>query len=182
MLLSMIFIMLILISCSLVWMILDYAWVARSPFRIAAVGLFICASGFFIQTQIHLTEAIPTWVVQKIPLLSVDLTVLEFFDKLVDVVIYAVGGGIIASALFLRAQLRFEQERRAQTKIKARANQMIAELEHDLKFLEADTHIQGIDNVQQKRDGILRSLNRHENKLEKANRILAAMGSNCDEV
>jgi len=107
MLLLMIFILLILMGCSLVWVILDYAWVARSPFRIAAVGVLICASGFFIQTQILHTETIPTWVVQKIPLLSVDHAVLEFFNKLIDVVIYAVGGGVIASALFLRAQLRF---------------------------------------------------------------------------
>lgn len=176
MLLPMIFILLLLIGCSLVWTVLGYAWVARSPFRIAFVGLFICASGFFIQTQILHTEAIPTWVVQKIPLLSVDHAVLEFFDKLVNVVIYAVGGGIVASALFLRTQLRFEQERREQTKIKEHANRVIAELERALKFLEADACIQGIDNVQQRRDAIQRRLDRHESKLEKANRILSTMG------
>lgn len=170
------FIPFLLIGCNLVWGILDFAWIARSPFRIAAVGLFTCASGFFIQTQIHHTETLPAWVLQKIPMLSVDHAVLKFFDKLVDVVIYAAGGGIVASALFLRAQLRFEQERREQTEIKEHSNQRIVQLERDLKFLEADARIQGVDNVQQRRDAILRILGRYENKLEKANRILKGMG------
>ncbi|HEF4840263.1 TPA: hypothetical protein SAO52_005052 [Burkholderia vietnamiensis] len=163
------------IGCSLVWGILGSAWIARSPFRIAAVGLFTCASGFFIQTQIHHTEALPTWVVQKIPMLSIDRAVLEFFNKLVDVVIYAAGGGIVASALFLRTQLRFEQERREQTKIKEHVGRRIKELERDLKFLEADARLQGRDNVLQRHDAILRMLARYENRLEKADRILADM-------
>ncbi|KWF02069.1 hypothetical protein WT55_29475 [Burkholderia pseudomultivorans] len=108
-------------------------------------------------------------------MLSVDRVVLEFFNKLVDVVIYAAGGGIVASALFLRAQLRFEQERREQTEIKEHVSQRIKELERDLKFLEADARIQGRDNVRQRHDAILRMLWRYENKLEKADRILAAM-------
>lgn len=162
-------------GCSLVWGILGSAWIARSPFRIAAVGLFTCASGFFIQTQIHHTEALPAWLLQRIPILSIDHAVLEFFDKLVDVVIYPAGGGVVASALFLRAQLSFKQERREQMEIKGYINQRIKELECDLKFLEADARIHGIDNVQQRRDAILRMLDRYENKLEKANRILTAM-------
>ncbi|MGK8203321.1 hypothetical protein ACRS8P_27060 [Burkholderia cenocepacia] len=162
-------------GCGLVWGILGSAWIARSAFRIAAVGLFTCASGFFIQTQIHHTEALPAWVAQKISMLSVDRVVLEFFNKLVDVVVYAADGGIVASALFLRAQLRFEQERREQTEIKEHVSQRIKELERDLKFLEADARIQGRDNVRQRHDVILRMLWRYENKLEKADRILAAM-------
>ncbi|MDN7180730.1 hypothetical protein M0D69_22565 [Caballeronia sp. SEWSISQ10-4 2] len=167
----------LLIGCNLVWGILDFAWVARSPFRIAAVGLFTCASGFFIQTQVHHTENLPAWFIQKIPIFSVDHAVLAFFDKLVDVVIYAAGGGIVASALFLRAQLRFEQERREQTEIKEHTNQWIVKLERDLKFVEADARIEGIDNAQRRRSAILRTLGRYEKKLERANRILKAMGS-----
>jgi DNA-binding MarR family transcriptional regulator len=170
------FIPFLLIGCNLVWGILDFAWVARSPFRIAAVGLFTCASGFFIQTQIHSAENLPALIAHKIPMLSIDHAVLELFNKLVDVVIYAAGGGIIASALFLRAQLRFKQEQREQTEIKEHTHRRIAELERNLKFLEADALIHGVANTEQQRSTILSILGRYEKRLKEANRILKAMG------
>ena len=176
MLFLMTFIPFLFLGCNLVWGVLDFAWVARSPFRIAAVGLFTCASGFFIQTQIHSTENLPVWVVQKIPMFSVDHAVLEFFNKIIEVVIYAAGGGVIASAMFLRAQLRFKQELREQTEIKAHTHRRIVELERDLKFLEADALIHGIANAEQRRSAILRMLGRYEKRLKEANRILKAMG------
>lgn len=170
------FVPMLFIGCSLVWGILDFPWVARSPFRIAAVGLFTCVSGFFFQTQIHHTENLPVWLTQKVPLFSVDHDVLEFFDKLVDVLIYAVGAGVVASALFLRAQLRFEQERREQTEISENARRKVVELERDLKFVEADALLHGVDNARQRRAAILRILDRYEGKLDKSSRILKAMG------
>lgn len=170
------FVPLLFAGCSLVWGVLDFPWVARSPSRIAAVGLFTCASGFFFQTQIHHTEGLPAWLTQRIPLFAVNHDMLEFFDKLVDVLIYAVGAGVVASAFFLRTQLRFEQERCEHAEICENAKRKIEELERDLKFVEADALLHGAGNAKQRRTAILRMLDRYENKFEKSNRILKAMG------
>lgn len=164
------------VGCSLVWGVLDLPWIARSPFRIAAVGLLTCASGFFLQTQIHHAESLPVWFTQRVPLFSVDHDLLEFFNKLVDVLIYAVGAGVVASALFLRAQLRFEQERRDQIEVGENSVRKISALSRDLKFVEADALVQGADNSRQRRAAILKMLDRYQNKLDQANRILKAMG------
>lgn len=110
------------------------------------------------------------------PAFAVDHAVLDFFDKLVNVVIYAAGGGIISSALFLRTQMRFAQERREQIEIREHANQRIMELERDLGSLEVDERTQEADSVQQRRSAILRVWRRHKDELKKANRILKAMG------
>ncbi|MBB6587265.1 hypothetical protein PP715_21300 [Ralstonia solanacearum] len=166
----------LLIGCHLVWLILGSARVSRSPLLIAAVGLLTCAIGFFAQTHIHHAEALPAWFLQKMPAFAVDHAVLDFFDKLVNVVIYAAGGGIISSALFLRTQMRFAQERREQIEIREHANQRIMELERDLGSLEVDERTQEADSVQQRRSAILRVWRRHKDELKKANRILKAMG------
>jgi len=170
------FVPLIFIGCSLVWGVLDFPWVARSPFRIAAVGLFTCASGFYFQTQIHNVESLPVWLTQRVPLFSVNHDVLEFFDKLVDTLVYAVGAGVVTSALFLRAQMRFEQERREQTETSENSSLKIAELERDLRFVDADALLHGVDNAEQRRAAIFRMLDRHRKEVDKANRILKGMG------
>ncbi|NMV41637.1 hypothetical protein [Ralstonia insidiosa] len=167
---------LLLFGCHLIWLILGYAWIARSPLRIAVVGLLTCALGFFVQTQIHHAEALPAWFLQKVPVFSVDHAVLEFVDKLVNVVIYATGGGIISSALFLRTQMRFAQEQREQIETREHANQMLMDLERRLSALEAEGTDQETDDLQRKRSAILRTWHRHKDELKKANRILKAMG------
>ncbi|KVE72455.1 hypothetical protein [Burkholderia vietnamiensis] len=159
----------ICIGCSLVWRILDFGCVARSPFLIAVVGMAICASGFFIQTQIHQSEGVPTWLAEKVPLFSVDHAVLDFFNKLVEVIIYAVGGGVIASALLLRAQFRFAQERNLQIENKACTEERITQLEHRLTVLPADD-----DSGQF--EAIFTLLKKQKKRLEKTTRILRVMG------
>jgi hypothetical protein len=161
--------LLICIGCSLVWRTLDIGYVARSPFLIAVVGLAICASGLFIQTQIHQSEGIPAWIAKKIPLLSVDHAVLEFFDKLVDVVIYAVGGGVIASALLLRAQFRFAQEKSAQTEIKEQTEERIVQFKRRLASSSGDAS-------DEPHEALIERLVKQKKKLEKTKRILRAMG------
>jgi hypothetical protein len=163
------FTLLICAGCSLAWGILNFGRVARSPFLIAVVGLAICASGFFIQTQIHRAESIPAWLAQKIPFFSVDHAVLKFFNKLVEVIIYAVGGGIIASGFLLRAQLRFAQERKAQIEVKEKTEERIAQFEQRLTSLSGDAS-------DEKFEVIFELLKKQRNKLEKTTHILKAMG------
>lgn len=165
-----------LIGFHLIWMILGEPWVARSPFRIAVVGLLICALGLFFQTQLHHAEGIPEWLGRKYPVFSVNHDFIDVFKKFVDVVVYAAGGGVIASALFTRTQFCFQREQREQVKIRSDVSREISELEWDLRFLEADALINRVGNVQERRDAILRILGRCEDKLERANRILKVMG------
>lgn len=170
------YILFIFIGCSLVWRTLDFAWIARSPFRIAAVGLVSCAFGFYLQLQVHRAESIPASVLLKIPLLAVDHDALIFIDRLVDVVVYAVGAGIIASAFFLRTQLRFEKEKRNQLKIQENSSRNIAELEQDLKFVDVDVKIYRRGTAQERRELLFRIIKRERRTLEKSTRILEKMG------
>ncbi|WP_321955771.1 hypothetical protein [Burkholderia cenocepacia] len=165
-----------LIGFHFIWGILGEPWVVRSPFRIVIVGLLICALGLFFQEQLHHAEGVPEWLGKKYPIFYVNRDFLDVFKKFVDVVVYAAGGGVIASALFTRAQLCFQQEQREQVKIKHDILKEINELKWDLRFLEADALINRVGNVQERREAILRILGRCEEKLERANRILKVMG------
>jgi hypothetical protein len=164
-----------ILGANLAWGILNLGSVARSPLRISLVGLAICASGFFLQTQVHRMEHVPASFVVAFPFFSASRDTLDFINKMTEVVIYAVGGGIITSALVLRAQLRFQREIKEQEENKIEAIANIEQLERDLKFADADARIRKIDSEQQISQ-ILISLELQEKKLKAANRILRSAG------
>jgi hypothetical protein len=159
----------IMIGCSLVWRILDFPRVARSPFLIAIVGLLICASGFFLQTEIHHSEHVSAWVAAHVPLLSADPAALTFFNKLVEMVVYAVGGGVVSSALLLRAQLRFAQDKIWQAEIKSQTEERITRYKDRLASLPPDAE-------EDQREALLQILLKQRKKLEKTTHILKSMG------
>lgn len=169
------YIMFFVVSCSLVWSALGFDRVSRSPGRIALVGLFICGVGFLIQVQVHQTEAIHDWMA-KIPIFEVDHSKLEFISKFIDVVVYAAGGGVIASALILRTQACFERQKWEQQDIRERAVHYMEEHKRALKFLQADALIYGIADVDTRRELLITLTERERHKFRKANRILKSMG------
>lgn len=169
------YILFIFLGCSLVWKTLDFSWIARSPFRIAIVGLLACGCGFFLQVQVHRSESIPEWILVKVPALAVDPELLGFLDKFVDVVVYSAGAGVIASALFLRAQLRFEKERKIHLQAADASERNIFDLRRDLKFVEADVRLTHRGTVRERRDVIMRVIDMERRVLDKSRKILKEM-------
>jgi hypothetical protein len=166
----------ILTGGHLAWLILNSGRVARSPLYISLVGLAICASGFFLQTQVHRMEMVPTWFSDKYPFFSASHDTLDLIKKMIEVIIYAVGSGVIASAMVLRAQLRLQLEIRDQEENRREAIAFIEELKRNLKFAEADARLMKIDVEQRIRD-VLKALDIYKKKLKDADRILRSVGN-----
>lgn len=162
----------------IIWGLLDRPWVARSPSKIATVGLILCVFGFVAQDQIHRVEIISAWLLANVPEFAINRSTLSLLNRFVEVVVYAAGAGIVASAMFLRTQLCFERERRGQAERLLRANEAIRGIERDLKFLDVDARIYG-GNAEKRRDALLDMLIRHEDLRDEAQSGLRKMGGAC---
>lgn len=137
--------------------------------------MLTCGCGFFLQIQVHRSESIPEWVLVKIPALAVDPGLLGFLDKFVDVVVYSAGAGVIASALFLRTQLRFEKERKIHLEAADASERNIFDLRRDLKCVEADVRLSHRGTVEERRDVIIRIIDMEKRALDKSRKILKEM-------
>ena len=165
----------LLFGFRVIWGLLDRPWVARSPFRIVAVGLLTCLFGFVAQDQIHRVEILSGGPLANVPQLVVDRSTLSLINRFVEVVVYAAGAGIIASAMFLRSQLCFEGEKKRQVQRLLRATETIRCIERDLKFAEVDSQIYG-GNAEARQNFLWTQLMRREEAKEEAHRRLQEMG------
>ncbi|ABE35791.1 hypothetical protein DR64_5497 [Paraburkholderia xenovorans LB400] len=164
--LSIFWIQLVIVS-SAVWSFFNDK-MGRSPGRMALVGFFLCGTGIWYGLSIANFEASH--------LFSAEQGGLQLVGQLVNVVITAAGGNIIASALVLRAELASARARaKAQRKVQATRTR-ISELQRTLKFLELDSGFLSPESVDERRVSLIRVVEAEQKEYWKADKVLQDLG------
>lgn len=134
----------------------------------ALVGLFLCGTGIWYGLSIANFETSH--------LFSAERGGLQLVGQLVNVVITAAGGNIIASALVLRAELAsVRAQAKAQRKLQA-ARTRISELQRTLKFLELDSSFASSESVGERRALLIRVVEAEQKAYWKADKVLQDLG------
>lgn len=164
--LSILWIQIVILS-SAVWSFFNDK-MGRSPGRMALVGLLLCGTGIWFGLSIANFETSK--------LFNAELGGLQLVSQLVNVVITAAGGNIIASALVLRAELASARARTKTQRTLQATRTRIVELQRTLKFLRLDASFLTPESVDERRATLIHVIEREEKEYWKADKVLQDLG------
>ncbi|MEM5343387.1 hypothetical protein [Paraburkholderia azotifigens] len=152
---------------TLAWNFFDDA-MGRSPLRMVVVGMVLCITGIGLGTSIANFEGV--W------LFSNEHNKLELVSQLINVVITAAGGNVLASGLVLRADMANQRAILDARQRLQDARVTVAGLLRDHKYLALDSSFITPDVASRRSSAIWNLIEHTIDDYRQANKLLERMG------